>query len=175
LQPFVQHVIIPLSSDKLDWTLMLLMLALLQTAVPLPPLPRQWAQFSRAGALNHITETVEMAMADGGTGDTFHYKLRLTKRSIQSNEVWFAESKNCPVVRDVVKSMADIKMPVLSPFGIPGKSVVSMFDGTNYSISAPTSDIAGEVTLSSNVRSSIAIWIDASFIKLTPCWKKANL
>jgi hypothetical protein len=154
---------------------MLLILALLQTAIPLPPLPRRWAEFSRAGALNHITETVEIATGDRGTGDTFSYRLRLTKQSIQSNEVWLADSESCSVIREIVQSMKGIKMPTLSPYGIPGQSVTSMFDGTAYSLSSPTSDIAGEVTLRSNVRSSIAIWIDASFIKLTPCWKKAYL
>lgn len=153
---------------------MLLIIALLQTAVPLPPLPRRWAQFSRAGALNHITETVEIATGDRDASNDFPYRLRLIKQSTEGNEVWMADSENCPVILDVVKSMKNIKMPTFAPYGIPGQSTKSMFDGTGYSLSAPTSDIAGEVTVSSNNRSSIAIWIDASFIQLTPCWRKAS-
>ncbi|MBB3586426.1 hypothetical protein [Sphingomonas sp. BK481] len=153
---------------------MLLIIALLQTAVPLPPLPRRWAQFSRAGALNHITETVEIATGDRDASNDFPYRLRLIKQSTEGNEVWMADSENCPVILDVVKSMKGIKMPTFAPYGIPGQSTKSMFDGTGYSLSAPTSDIAGEVTVSSNNRSSIAIWIDASFIQLTPCWRKSS-
>lgn len=153
---------------------MLLIIALLQTAVPLPPLPRRWAQFSRAGALNHITETVEIATGDRDASNDLPYRLRLIKQSTEGNEVWMADSENCPVILDVVKSMKSIKMPTFSLYGIPGQSTKSMFDGPGYSLSAPTSDIAGEVTVSSNNRSSIAIWIDASFIQLTPCWKKAS-
>jgi hypothetical protein len=153
---------------------MLLILALLQTGVPLPPLPRRWAQFSRAGALNHITETVEIATGDRGASNDFPYRLRLIKQSTEGTEVWMAHSENCPVILDVVQSIKGIKMPTFAPYGIPGQLTTSMFDGTGYSLSAPTSDISGEVTVSSNVRSSIAIWIDASFNKLAPCWRKAH-
>ena len=153
---------------------MLLMLAVLQTAVPLPPLPRRWAQFSRAGALNHITETVEIATGDQGASNDFPYRLRLIKNSTEGSEVWMADSENCPVIHDVVQSMKGVKMPAFAPYGMPGQPTTSMFDVTGYSLSGRASDISGEVTINSNVRSSIAMWIDASFVQLAPCWKKAS-
>jgi hypothetical protein len=147
-----------------------LLLVLLESAVQ-PELPRQWARFSRSGALSHVSETVDIATGDRSDQAEFHYKLRLTKRSLGAGlEVRWAESKTCPAVRSVIVSMRDIKIPSPAPYGLPDQSMSITMDGTGYSLTAPSSDNMGKLTISSNVGSPLASWVDASFKLLETCW-----
>lgn len=150
-------------------------LALLADASP-PPLPRQWAQFTRSGALNHVTETVDIATGDNGGGATFRYKLRLTRQAISSAPVtMYADSATCPAIPSIIASMQNIKMPSPAPYGVRGGGlIVMMLDGAGYSLTAPSSDVMGSLTISSNIGSPLATWVDASIADLASCWTETS-
>jgi hypothetical protein len=151
---------------------MLPILLVLAEVAAQAPLDRQWAQFSRAGALSHVREVVEIATGHqkGSTG--FPYKLRFTRRTLDGNlEVKWTDSATCPAAPSVIASMQNIKMPSLAPYGVSSESMVITLDGTGYSLTAPSSDNMGKITISSNVGSPLAAWIDATFKKLESCWK----
>ncbi|WP_375509253.1 hypothetical protein, partial [uncultured Caballeronia sp.] len=58
--------------------------------------------------------------------------------------------------------MADIKMPSPAPYGVLGSSDIITSDGTDYSLTAPSSDNMGNITVTSNEGSPLAAWIDSS-------------
>jgi hypothetical protein len=150
------------------------LLVLLNNAVQ-PELPRQWAQFSRSGARSHVNETVDIATGDRGSKSEFRYTLRFTKRSLGvTAKIAWADSTTCPAVRSVIVSMRNIKMPSPAPYGLPDQSTTITMDGTGYFLTAPSSDNMGKLTISSNIGSPLAAWIDASFGKLEPCWTTAG-
>ncbi|WP_448664218.1 hypothetical protein ACG3SL_05950 [Sphingomonas sp. CJ20] len=154
---------------------MLPALLLLLQAAPEPSLPRQWAEFSRAGALSHVRETVAIATADRQGATQFRYRLRLTRETLgKPNEVRWADSAECPAIHAVMAKMRDIRMPAPAPFGVPGDNAVIVLDGVGYSLTAPSSDAAGALTIRSNMGSSLAAWVDASLSQLAPCWKPAT-
>ncbi|MGK6318050.1 hypothetical protein [Sphingomonas sp. DT-204] len=139
-----------------------------------PELPRRWAQFSRSGALSHVRETVEIATGDRGDKAEFRYKLRFTKRSLRGKpEIKWADSATCPAVRSVIIGMRNIKMPSPAPYGLPDQSMSITLDGIGYSLTAPSSDNMGNLTISSNTGSPLAAWVDASFKQLETCWTTA--
>lgn len=149
---------------------------LLQAAAVQPELPRQWAQFSRSGALSHISEKVDIATGDRGAEEDFRYILRLTKKSLDGNpQIAWADSATCPAVRSIISNMRDLKMPSPAPYGLKDQLRPLTVDGTGYSLTAPSSDRMGKLTISSNIGSPLASWIDASFEQLKPCWKPISI
>ena len=152
---------------------MLSVLILLSAAVAGTPLPMQWAQFSRSPALRGVSETVDVATGNR-TGNDFSYKLRLTIYARQGEpSVKWTDSAACPAARAVIASMTSIKMPTPAPYGVPGGSQFITVDGTQYFLTAPSSDNMGTMTISSNVGSPLAAWVDSSLKQLAPCWKMA--
>lgn len=152
---------------------MLAILALLAATADQAPLPMQWAQFSRSPALRGVSETVDVATGNRVSNE-FPYRLRLTIYPKQGEPtVKWTNSAACPAARVVVASMTSIKMPSPAPYGVPGGSQSITVDGTQYSLTAPSSDNMGKITISSNVDSPLAAWIDASLKQLAPCWKVA--
>jgi hypothetical protein len=138
----------------------------------LPNLPRQWAQFSRAGALSHVSETVDIATGDTAGSRTFRYTLRFTRRRGDGKpEISWADSATCPAIQAVIADMPNIKMPSPAPYGLPDQPLTITVDGTLYALSAPSSDNMGRLSISSNIGSPLAAWIDSAFPKLEPCWQ----
>jgi hypothetical protein len=144
---------------------------LLQSAAQ-PELPRQWAQFSRSGALSHVSETVDIATADRGNSRAFRYTLRLTRARLGAEPtVTWADSASCPAVQPVIAGMRDIRMPTPAPYGVPGGEAMTLtLDGARYTLAAPSSDNMGRLTISSNIGSPLAAWVDAALQQLAPCW-----
>ncbi|WHU01330.1 hypothetical protein [Sphingomonas sp. NIBR02145] len=138
----------------------------------LSDLPRQWAQFSRTGALNHISENIDIATGDRGTDAEFRYILRRTKNSLNAvPEIAWADSATCPAVRSVIASMRKIQVPSPAPYGLEDKSTALTLDGTGYSLTAPSSDNMGKLTISSNIGTPLAAWVDTSLKQLEACWR----
>jgi hypothetical protein len=152
------------------------MLLILANAAAHVPLPMQWAQFSRSGALSHISEIVDVATGSRTKSTAFPYRLRFTKYSFKgAYEIKWADSSTCPAVRSVIDSMRNIKMPSPAPYGITDGDIIVTADGAEYKLTAPSSDVSGELTIRSNVGSPLAAWIDNSFKQLASCWTTAAL
>jgi hypothetical protein len=151
---------------------MLILLFVLADGASQTELPRQWAQFSRAGALSHVSETVDIATGDRAGSKEFPYTLRFTRRRLDAiPEIRWADSATCPAIRTVIADMPNIRMPAPAPYGLPDQPLTITMDGARYALSAPSSDNMGRMSLSSNVGSPLAVWIDAAFEKLKPCWQ----
>jgi hypothetical protein len=151
---------------------MLSLLLALQVAPAPPELPRQWAQFSRAGALSHVRETVDIATGPRSEARAFRYTLRFTRQRGDAAPVTsWTDSATCPAVRAVIADMPNIKMPQPAPYGLSDGPLSVTMDGTRYALSAPSSDNMGRVSISSNVGSPLAAWVDTAFEKLKPCWQ----
>ncbi len=144
---------------------------LLLGAEPVDPIPRQWAEFARAGSLNHIRETVSIGTANRGRDDVFHYRLRYVRRTLGAPPVirW-ADSRSCPAIRIMLQDMARLTMPTPVPYGVSSETAPITLDGTGYSLTAPSS-FGGTVTIDSNVQTPLAQWVDRSLEQLASCWR----
>lgn len=152
---------------------MLPFLLVLAEGAAQPDLPRQWARFSRSGALSHVSETIDIATGDRVGKAEFRYVLRFTKRAHGAEpEIAWADSATCPAVRSVMTAMRDIAMPSPAPYGLADEAMTITVDGVGYSLTAPSSDNMGNLTISSNVGSPLASWVDASFKQLEACWTR---
>lgn len=137
------------------------------------PLPYAWASFRRAGALSHVSESVEIA-TDGADRDHFEYKLRLVRRTIRTQEILWASSRTCPAVRPILRQMREIPMPRPAPFGLEDEAPEIILDGAFYELKAPSTFSNGQMTISSNVGSPLAKWVDGAFASLASCWSKVE-
>ena len=154
------------------------LLPLLAVAASPPPLPGTWATFTREGALSHQAITVEAATDGVDPGSKrLEYKLRRTERSLDSVEVKWANSRRCPAIRPVLAGMRDLAPPRLSPPGIGDGPTEVILDGVFYSLSAPAGYGGAEarVTVSSNVGTPLAAWVDKSLAALDRCWSAVEL
>lgn len=133
--------------------------------------PEPWASFSRSGALSHVRETVEIATGKRRSKTEFPYMLRYTRTVLQgAPTIIDADIASCPAIGAVVASMQTLKMPTPAPYGLPTDSLSITADGALYTLSAPSSDTMGRFTISSNVGSPLAAWVDAALRQLSPCW-----
>jgi len=156
----------------------MLPLLLMMADVPAQaPLPRQWGQFSRARSLNRVKETVDIASGDSPRGGPFAYRLRLTRQvpthhgRDRATQVQWADSATCPAIRPAMAAMVGITMPRPAPNGVPGEQTTIVLDGAIYTLNVPSSDPAGEMTITANIGSSLAAWVDQSLEALAPCWR----
>ena len=154
---------------------MLPLLVVMADIAPPDAFPSSWAQFSRSRSLIFVTEDVDIALAERGSNTTYRYRLRLTRRTLNGvPQVRYADSVKCPAIQNVITSMKSLKMPAPAPYGWwDGPGRVIMEDGIRYSLSAPASDINGEMTISANMGSPLAAWVDSSLNKLELCWTNA--
>jgi hypothetical protein len=151
---------------------MLPLLVLMADIAPPDAFLSSWAQFSRSRSLIYVIETVDVATVERGSANTFRYKLRLTRKNLKgARQVRYADSGNCPAIQNVIKSMKSLKMPAPAPYGWwDGPLRLRVQDGIGYSLSAPSSDSNGQMTISSNMGSPLAAWVDSALKKLEPCW-----
>lgn len=130
-----------------------------------------WAHFSRTPYLRGEAETVEIGSdnRDRAAGFSFMLKLTRQKRGAQPVTLW-ADSTSCPAIRPIVAGMAKLTMPQPAPVGMPGASQTVIVDGTEYELSAPSTDVMGALTIKSNEGSPLSAWVDDALKKLDRCW-----
>jgi hypothetical protein len=151
---------------------MLAILLVLLSETAQPDLPRQWAHFSRSVSLKHVDETVDIATGDMAGGADFRYILRLTTRSLGADpKVAWADSATCPAVRTVISTMRSIRMPSPAPYDWSDRSKAITLDGTRYSLTAPSSDDMGKLTIMATGDSALESWVNDSLKALAPCWR----
>lgn len=143
-------------------------------ALAAQPSALDWAEFSRAGALSHVRETIEVRTARSEAPNRMEYELTYTRERFRGKETFSTTSIKCPAVRSVIISMRGLTMPRPAPYGVEGDSGEIVLDGTTYTLSAPTDFTAGKMTISSNEDSPLATWVNNAFKTLEPCWAKAG-
>ena len=150
------------------------------TTAPTAPQPHDafaesaWGFFSRVGALSRRREVVEIA-TDGRDGTVVHYKLRLT---FSRGETRWTNSRTCPAVRPVLASLRDLPTPRPAPPGFGDDPKEILMDGIGYELAVPgAGDPTGmtRLSISSNVQTPLARWVDAAFEQLASCWSVVEL
>ena len=156
---------------------MLLAFAAAQAAIP-TELGPAWAEFSRQPALERIKETVEIGTLgrERSTGK-LRYWLRYTRTGNGVEQVRWADSATCTAVRQVLEDMREIETPQLNPPGVvPNQRISITVDGVGYLLRAPATfgDRTGNLTMSSNIGTPLADWVEASVKRLENCWTEVQ-
>ena len=112
-------------------------------ALAAQPSGLDWAEFSRAGALNRVRETIEVKTARSKAPNRLEYEMIYTRDNMQGKETFSTTSIKCPAVRSVIISMRGLTMPRPAPYGVEGDSREIVVDGSTYTLSAPT-DFTGQ-------------------------------
>ncbi|WP_267381172.1 MULTISPECIES: hypothetical protein [unclassified Sphingomonas] len=130
-----------------------------------------WAHFSRSRTIDRVKEVVEIGSGKSNANGDFKYILKITRqRNGGKPAVRWTGSTACPVVSILVKNMTTIVMPKPAPYGVPGVSQDIVLDGSYYELNAPSTDVQGSFTISSNEGTSLSLWIDNSLNSLSSCW-----
>jgi hypothetical protein len=148
-----------------------LALMLLQPSMAAP----EFATFSKSASLIYITETARISLIQPTTAaGRRSYGIRYTwqRQFPATTKTKWIDSAECPVIDEVIASMNGLEMPHPTPYGvgIPPPIVV---DGTTYSLT-PSSYSNGQLTISSNIGSPLAAWIDDAFAKIASCLTRAQ-
>ena len=155
----------------------MLIAALALLAAPLvqaPPLPADdgWAQFSAHHMLSHIDFDVAIGSTQSNKGEVIYWVRRTTRHPGQSLGVAHADSVRCPAVLAVLRSMRDLPAPRPAPPLLDNADILVTADGTLYELHAPAAysgKTPGEISLSSNVGTPLADWVERSLAALQPC------
>jgi hypothetical protein len=147
---------------------MLIATLALQAAQPLPN-DDGWARFSAHQARSRIEVDVTIGSTRSARGDVIYWIRRSTKRPGQWVEVSSTDSVRCPAVLAMLQSMHDLPAPRPAPPVQGGGDIVVTADGTDYELHAPIASPGMEVTLSSNVGTPLAAWVEQSLAALGPC------
>lgn len=135
---------------------------------------RAFAHFSRAPALAHSSETVDVALvrAPYSTAPPA-YTMRLTRRRFQQPDaIFWADSRTCPALRPVLDALRAVvaphpQVPGIDPYGD------IILDGVGYRLKTMArfpNGQDGDLSYSSNVGTPLAAWIDRSLAALARCW-----
>ncbi len=135
---------------------------------------RAFAHFSRAPALAHSSETVDVALAYAPYSTApAAYTMRLTRRRFrQPDAIVWADSRSCPAMRQVLDTMRALASPHPQVPGIDPYGDI-ILDGTGYRLTTKArfaGGCDGHLTYSSNIGTPLAAWVDRSLAALAPCW-----
>jgi hypothetical protein len=140
--------------------------------------PPPWAEFSRSGALSHVMDKVTIDRDPASTPDHYVYRLVYTRTSFVRRDrhrtsVSTTDSRSCSAAGPLVVSMRSLTMPRPAPYGTEDdRNIAIVMDGVGYSLRAPSNFTQGTITITSNVQSPLATWVDKAFTDLAPCWKQ---
>jgi hypothetical protein len=132
-----------------------------------------WGEFSVAASLNRTVKTVEIGTIPGRAGRArLAYGLRLTEKSADGViTVRYADTRSCAAADGVITQMEALAIP---SGRAPHNSKVNVFtlDGALYTLRMPVDlgDRSGQVSLSSNVETPLADFVDESLAALKGCW-----
>ena len=129
-----------------------------------------WAEFSRADPYSQVNEMVAVRSLPGRA----EYQLTYTRQSGRKTETFTTTSAVCPYARPVIGSMRGLSMPSVAPFGVDGDRRGSVQDGALYKLRGPTDSSDGEITVSSNTGTPLAVWVDKALGALELCWRRAR-
>lgn len=129
-----------------------------------------FAQFVRSQSLIYITETVDISIDRSERANPLQYKIRYRwRQQMNSKQIDVdSDSRDCPAIRQIVATMAKIPMPQPAPVLDSEPSGPPMLDGNYYELRVPSS-FKGRVSITSNVGTPLAVWVDDALTALRPC------
>ena len=138
-------------------------------AVQAQPADDGWARFSAHHYLPHVDIDVAIGTTRSDKGDVTYWVRRSTRRPRQWVEVSSTDSVRCPAILEMVRSMRDLPVPRPAPPLQDSTDIVVTADGTGYELHAPIASPGMDVTLSSNVGTPLADWVEGSLTALGQC------
>ena len=131
-----------------------------------------WARFSAHHALSRVSIEVAIGTMRSDKGAVIYWVRRTTKRPGQWAEISRTDSARCPAILAMLRSMRTLPAPRPAP-PLPGNTdIIVTADGTRYELHAPAAYPGmseGAMTLSSNVGTPLADWVERSLAALGPC------
>lgn len=150
---------------------MFLALAAAQAAIPFELGPA-WGEISRRPALRRVSDKVEIGTVgrDPRT-KKLRYWLRHTRTEGGSQRVRWANSANCPAVQTMLESVQELAVPKPAPPGLSEITSITL-DGIGYSLRIPATfgGRYADMTVTSNIGTPLAYWVDDSLKRLEVCW-----
>jgi hypothetical protein len=127
-----------------------------------------WAEFSRKPALKREKTVVGIGtLGFDRRRSQLDFWLRRTVTANGIEKVAWADSRTCPAVRPMIAAMRELPVARFAPPGFSEGSPLIM-DGVCYSLHSYSDD--GSLTVSTNVGTPLASWVEASLERLGPCW-----
>lgn len=128
-----------------------------------------FAQFQRSRSLIYITETVDISAYRDERLNLeykvrYHWSQQLSPRHIEA----VVKSTDCPAIRQIVTTMAKLQMPQPLPI-VDSKLPPTIMDGNYYELTAPSSFSNGRLSITSNVGTPLATWVEDALAALQPC------
>lgn len=132
-----------------------------------------WAEFGIDASRSRSSRLVEIGTIPRSAGETgLAYWLRLTERSADGTEqVRYTDTRACAAASSVIAAMEELQVP---SGRAPHNSQVRFLtlDGAHYTLRMPVDlgEGRGEVSLSSNIDTPLAAFVDESLVRLEKCW-----
>jgi hypothetical protein len=148
---------------------MLLFLMAATTSLP-AELGPAWAEISKKPALLDHSTVVEVGTL-GFDKESRQLVYWLRKQEIAPNgtvKTSWAASSSCEVTKPMLVELSQMQTPAVSPPGVAQPTSL-MLDGIQYRLRAPSS-FGGQIEISSNLETPLAVWVAASLVKLAGCW-----
>lgn len=150
---------------------MFLAFAAAQAAIPVELGPA-WGEISRRPALRRIAEKVEIGtLGRDPSTKRLRYWLRYTRTENGAQTLHWIDSANCSAVQVMLEAVQELTAPKPSPPGMADMISITM-DGIGYSLRIPATfgSRNANMTLTSNIGTPLASWVDDSLRRLEPCW-----
>jgi len=132
-----------------------------------------WLTFSTTPSFDPRVTTIEVGTLSGPPKWDYWFRRIVASRSGKARQVWWTDTKRCPVAKSILWEAAKVSPPRLD---FPETEEISITgDGTTYKVSGMAyypNGTAYEMSFSSNSRTSLANWVDESLRKLDSCWSK---
>lgn len=128
-----------------------------------------WARFSAHHALGRLNIDVEIGtdeITDAGSIFWIRRTIQAPGRKTVTSKV---DTRSCPQMLAALDVLRDLPMPRPS---LPGDASIVTADGTGYSLTisaAYAGASPGDVTLTSNVGTPLAAWVEDALSKLDSC------
>jgi len=160
--------------------ILLLLTSLAALAEPLPTLP-PLVTFEKSPLLYFERVRVEVDILASPTSGPVQYRFKRTtigRNGEDEGQPSYTDTIYCPEALRSLKRLTDLPGPQPAVVGMEKEpSGESIRDGVAYRLSVetalPYSD--GRMTLSSNVDTPLAQWVDEALKTLQPCWRPIQL
>ncbi len=134
-----------------------------------------WIKFSAHHALSHVDIDVSIGTQITG-GQEIYWIRRTTQKLGRQTGASQIDSRSCPRILPALRSLSDLPMPQPKlPFPSDAPIIVTA-DGIGYSLTVPVAYpgefLTHDVTLTSNVGTPLAAWIDDALAIVDSCMPK---
>lgn len=162
---------------------MQILLALAAIAAIAEPVSAQepLVTFEKSPALDLEGVKVEVSILRPPNSGPLQYAFKQTivgRNGEKRGQPYYTDTLYCPQALRALQQLSDLPGPQPGLVGLeknPPKEII--VDGTGYRLSVATAlpYLQGHMTLSSNIGTPLAQWVDEALKTLEPCWRPTQL